>query len=149
MGYSFTIGNGVMVKHSDMFSRWEVEDVELASAPRFDDDEMTGRSNSRSPSYSGWESFCRAAGSSVFNLFYRTPDGHTGEGTLIPEHPGAAKIEQKHVDVIAAALEACKKRGTVAGFREGQDSTLARLMWLHFWFNWAVENCENPMIQNT
>lgn len=153
MGYSFTIGEGRFVRDvygEDVWEHFVADSVHLDEAPVFDLDGMTGNGNSRHPSYSGWFDFCKDAGSQVFDLFYNTPRGHTGQGTLIPEHPGACVIEQKHLDAVDTAIYHRKKiSNRPAGFRDDQDATLARLMWLEFWFRWALANCKNPMFINT
>lgn len=152
MGYSFTIGEGAFVEtieDGEPYSRWEVPEVRLSTAPVFDNDSLTGNSNSRHPSYTGWYEFCKKAGFEIFNLFYTTPRGHTGEGTLIPRHPGGAKLEQKHLDVIRKVRIEREKLGLVPGFADGQDYVLARLMWLEFWIDWALTNCKNPIFKNT
>ena len=152
MGYSFKIGNGKFVTYSDdgeTYSRWEVENVHLENAPVFENDSLTGNSNSRHPSYTGWHDFCTQAGEEVFNLFYVSPRGHHGPGTLIPDHPGGAKLEQKHLEIIKNARIRRENIGGKPGFNDDQDYTLARLMWLEFWIEWALNNCENPMFVNS
>jgi len=153
MGYTFTVGNAVPVHHKDYFphlsARWEVESKELDEAPSFPGDEMTGKSNSRSPTYSAWSDFCRAT--SLYEFFY------DARGHLHADHPGCIGITQEDADFVTAALNRYRSISTLpAGFEkdwtyEGSanyDYHLARLMWLEFWMQWAVKNCETPAIQN-
>lgn len=152
MGYCFRIGDGIQtntVEDGEIISQIDVLEVSLKDAPVFEFDELTGNSNIRSPSYTGWFEFCKDAGNDIFSLFYNSPNGMTGIGTLIPIHPGFANITKKHYGVIKNAMERRMKFGNEAGFSEGQDFTLARLIWLEFWFRWALENCKNPGIQNS
>lgn len=128
-----------------------VPEVRLENAPTFPNDEMTGNSNNRHPGYSQWAEFCRKAG--LYNLFFN-------EDGLMNEHPGHAALTQKHADVIQLALMRWEKifPNSVPGFggycpTEGDDEVaydgiLARLLWLNFWVQWAVKNCENPAIYN-
>lgn len=65
MGYTIRIGNAKPEFNKDdgeLWARWSVDGKTLPDAPTFPHDEMTGNSNSRSPSYSGWADFCRAIG---------------------------------------------------------------------------------------
>lgn len=154
MGYTFTVGNAVPVHHKDDFpylsARWEVEHAQLDAAPSFSGDEMTGKSNMRSPSYSVWSDFCRATG--LYELFY-DECGH-----LHARHPGCIGITQEDADFVTAALARYRAKATLPpGFEQAWDYSgppnydynFARLIWLEFWMQWAVKNCETPAIQNT
>lgn len=170
MGYTFKIGQLVtsMETYEDedelgnpIMSEYESHDVEsmmLDDAPEFPNDEMTGKSNSRSPSYSTWSNFCKDTG--IYGLFY-TVGGHLQGG-----HPGYIDITQQMVDHIKFRLDEWQEASTLPpGFEgfpihdpfvgewvtpdEGKyDYTLARLMWLHFWTDWALKNCKQPVIVN-
>lgn len=152
MGYSITIGNAKpewSKSDGELWARWSVDRKALPDAPTFPHDEMTGSGNCRSPSYSGWAEFCRAAG--LYDLFLEKWEG------LMCEHPGCKMIEKEHLLQVQAALEKWKRVATKPpGFEgwNGEDSdkydhTLARLIWLEFWMRWALENCETPAIENT
>ena len=172
MGYTLTIGNAVFETWSDdkvsnLFVNAELK--ALDSAPTFPNDEMTGNGNQRSPSYTGWANFCREAkiydlffGNSKNGRYYETDiDGMHRESPLICDHPGFEAINKHDVAYVKSALDrygTCHP-DTSPGFdnwdpKEAscatlQDSTMARLMWLHFWMDWAVENCDRPIIKNT
>ncbi len=154
MGYTFNIGNAVpefdKEYFPELYAKWAVEGKTLKKAPKFINDEMTGQSNSRSPSYTTWSDFCKTVG--LYDFFYN-PQGHLHAG-----HPGCIGIEQKDADLVTAALRLYEKKAIhPPGFsgwegpKEGDpevDAHLARLIWLEFWMQWAVKNCETPAIEN-
>lgn len=152
MGYTFKIGEAVLTKleeDGEVFNVWDVADVELENAPNFPNDTLTGKSNSRHPSYTAWSDFCSKAG--LYNVFY------TVRGHLLHGHPGCMPITEELCEVITEALEKYKKTSTLPpGFEEecyyngepNYDYHLARLIWLEWWVGWAFENCENPAICN-
>lgn len=153
MGYSITIGNAIP-KHSkedfpELYCSWEVERVLLENAPSFTND-VSGKSNSRSPSYTVWDDFCKIVG--IHDLFFKEYEG------LMAHHPGCVGITKEDADIVSAALAKYKLTATLPpGFEEGwnyqgpanYDYALARLIWLDWWMRWAVENCETPAIQNS
>lgn len=162
MGYTFTIGNAVprhSKDHGELYAGWEVEGATHPDAPTFPNDDMTGNSNSRSPSYTAWHDFCRQAG--IFSVFY-DDRGHLHAG-----HPGCVMIAPDELTEVQMALERYRTKATLPpGFSgwgvfnketrawdnpdEGKyDACLARLIWLEWWMRWALENCETPAIQNT
>lgn len=154
MGYTFTIGNAVPVANKDSFPelsvRWIVEGVTNDDAPSFPGDEMTGKSNMRSPSYSVWHEFCKTTG--VYEFFYNS------QGRLHASHPGCIGITEEDADFVSEALSVYKEKATLpAGFEEewgyegppNYDYHLARLIWLEYWMQWAVKHCETPAISNT
>lgn len=154
MGYTFTVGNAVPTSSKedfpDLVASWEVDDVQLPGAPVFPGDDMTGNSNSRSPSYSVWPDFCRAVG--LHEFFYDSM-GHLRAG-----HPGCVGITQEDADLVSRALESYRAASNLPpGFETdwdydgppNYDYHLARLIWLEWWMQWAVKNCETPAIQNT
>lgn len=153
MGYTFTIGNAIPMHNKtdfpDLYARWEIEGAHDEHAPTFPNDDLTGNGNSRSPSYSVWDDFCRTVG--LYDFFY-TPSGRLHAG-----HPGCIGITPHDVEFVSAALSRYRGRATLPpGFEEyhyqGQprfDAHLARLIWLEWWMRWAVEYCETPAIENT
>jgi len=162
MGYTFKVGNAIPVHSKDygeLYASWEVEAETSPNAPTFINDEMTGSSNSRSPSYSAWHDFCNQAG--IYSLFY-DERGHLHAG-----HPGCVIITTDDLQQVSLALEAYREKASLPpGFSgygvfnqgtnqydtpdEGKyDPCLARLIWLEWWMRWATENCETPAIQNT
>lgn len=165
MGYTIRIGNGVLTScWEDEYeyspsAYWYVEGEVLDDAPYSSD--LTGKSNERSPSYTGWSDFVDEAG--LRNLFYNSEK--TG---LMDHHPGIARLTKTHARIIRTALEDYRLAhpNAVASFCEckscegpwskseephnpNADGTLVRLTWLDFWVNWAVENCERPGIYNS
>ena len=153
MGYNITVGNAIP-KHSKddfpyLYASWEVEGAALESAPTFQGDGMTGNGNERSPSYSTWADFARTVG--LYEFFYNER-GHLHAG-----HPGCIGITQEDADLVTATLNRYKTQSTLPpGFHDWNhegpvtfDGHLARLIWLEFWMQWAVKNCETPAIQNT
>ena len=169
MGYTITIGNAVLqYTAEDLHLRIEVLGANHPEAP--DHDVFTGISSSRSPSYTVWSNFCRDAGISV--LFYgggwdRTagkyvpcPDVFHRETPLMAHHPGVQPLCRADLDFVRAARIKREQAngGKPPGFWEGPmgqekdngtDSILARLLWLEFWFEWALDNCTIPAIGNT
>lgn len=161
MGYSFHIGNAVLETYDEdgeHWERWEVSSHTHPDAPVFPNDSMTGNSNSRHPSYRGWSHFCKEA--NIYDFFYNH------NGNLHCGHPGTMFLKPQHLEYIQNALSKYREIATKPpGFEgyperndlniletpdEGKyDGTLARLIWLEFWIRWALENCENPGIQNT
>ena len=158
MGYNITIGNAETEFDKEWFpelsARWVVGTVENDDAPVFKNDEMTGKSNCRSPSYTTWSDFTKSAG--LHKLFFGDEQQYKG---LMAQHPGCVGITQEDADVVTAALNKYKSMATLPpGFEEGwvvhegppnYDYTLARLIWLEYWMQWAVKNCDTPAIWNT
>lgn len=152
MGYTIKIGNAVPEfgneEYGELWARWAVESASFEHAPTFINDEMTGNSNSRSPSYSGWAEFARAVG--LHDFFFEDYEG------LMANHPGCEKITQKHLDTVQTALvkytaSTDKKPGFIGwdGTDTGEyDGNFARLIWLEWWMRWALANCETPAIEN-
>ena len=126
-------------------------------APLFSGDEMTGQSNGRHPGYRQWDEFCREAG--IFALFF-------GSNGLMVRHPGSQLLKTEHLDVIKNALEKRKKLINLTPgwcncqkcdsfFRRNNnikhveyDNILARLLWLEYWVDWALKNCDCPSVYN-
>ncbi len=158
MGYDIYIGEAKMDYNKNDI-RITVDITYLDGAPVFPNDEMTGNSNARHPSYIGWTDFCKEAG--LYDLFFAK---YTG---LMSSRPGCAPITKDHVLQVRTVLnkwrETVTKLPGFAGFptynKESDsfetpdeniyDHIYARLIWLEFWMAWAVENCEHPAIMNT
>lgn len=159
MGYDIKIGNAKPHFDKDdgcLSAKWVVENKTLDEAPSFPNDELTGKSNARHPSYSAWAEFLREVG--LYDLFLGD-----GEG-LMKQHPGCSLITREHVDAVESALRTWKESHAIAPgfsgdrFENGKfvefdvgkyDHQLARLMWLAFWMRWSVENCEAPAMENS
>ncbi len=176
MGYDIYIGETAMRPIDDEDAKWMIEEghtpehsrtsndkttyyepyvgeTEQDDAPVFPNDEMTGNSNNRHPSYTTWSHFCDVTG--LTGVFFNKQDG------LMREHPGLASIHLEHVQAIDQALQSWKVNhpNAVPGFDEwnhktmhhtptDNDPTLARLIWLDWWVKWAMNNCESPAIRN-
>lgn len=121
MGYEIIIGE--RIKHSK-----SVERVWLIEAPA--DGVPTDNTNQRWPSYAGWHEFTEQTG--LLDMFFDKKVG------IMRSHPGIFKITKDHQAQVNQAIE-----------NYGSDHQLARLKWLKFWIDWAIENCENPSIQNS
>lgn len=154
MGYTFTIGNAVPKFDNSSFpylsARWKVERTSHIDAPTFPGDGMTGNGNDRSPSYTVWLDFCRSVG--LYDLFY-DPRGHLHAG-----HPGCIGINADFAQAVRVARLKYEAKATLPpGFESDWaydgpanfDYHLARLIWLDWWVQWAVANCETPAIENT
>ncbi|MEO9521674.1 MAG: hypothetical protein ABJC88_16855 [Parasphingorhabdus sp.] len=160
MGYNITIGNAEFQLYDDEFApSLTVIAAPMAhdKAPNFDGD-PSENTNIRCPSYSVWSRMCREAG--IHSLFYgdspcgtyyiNDPDHHRDK-PILQDHPGFAVINQMDADYVGAALESfrLKHTGLEAGFNiTDEQANLARIEWLWFWMDWAVKNCERPIITN-
>lgn len=171
MGYDLAIGQACFAGSSeDAYMYVWAEGQQHEDAPTFANDPLTGNTNMRSPSYLGWSEFCRETG--LYGMFFGLdgrpnpymagdPDCHR-ETPIMAEHPGFAVINSADVDAIKHALdEHIAKHGELTpGFRDWMEreedapanardcATRARLIWLHYWCDWAVKNCEWPIIAN-
>jgi hypothetical protein len=120
-----------------------VRETHHPEAPTFPNDEMTGNSNGRHPSYSGWH-----------GLFFNEKHG------LMREHPGHQPLKSWHAEEIERACARWKEEHPDAqpGFEKfsweddavevGYDPILARLIWLDWWVKWALSHCEHPALYN-
>jgi hypothetical protein len=148
MGYTIKIGNAVPVMPQGE-DRWAVVGGESPDAPSFPGEEA---SSTRSPSYTQWANFCRDV--NLVSLL--------GErGALMASHPGVALLRPSDLAAVRAALLAWRERPwptaeRIAGFNDYDvepdpryDGNLARLLWLEFWIDWALRNCEYPALGNT
>ena len=147
MGYYIAIGNAVAELYKDdreLYTRCEVKETSNEDAPNFPGDYMTRNRNIRMPSYTGWYEFCDNVG--LTELFY---DSHGG---LFRQQPGCIMLLQDHYHMISDALAVYQrnaKRPPGYDAFGNYDYNLARLMWLEYWVNWALENCETPAIYNS
>lgn len=163
MSYDIYIGNAIptSVELDDgefyaMFRGVTVEGRANDDAPTFPNDAMTANGNSRHPGYRQWSEFCREAG--LRALFF---DESTG---LLRRHPGTFALEPHHLATVQDARARWKAEHADAvpgwdhdpqwhGNREddgirGRDGVLARLIWLEYWMEWTLKNCERPAIHN-
>lgn len=152
MGYTFTVGNAKPEFYKDdfpyLYAEWTCEGAADDDAPTFPNDEVTGNSNSRSPSYTVWSDFCDTLG---IRQFFYDECGHLHAG-----HPGCMGITKEDAAFVSSALERYKSQATLPpGFETWDydgppryDYHLARGIWLEWWMRWALENCETPAIAN-
>jgi hypothetical protein len=171
MGYTIIIGEACFEGDKDeAYLRVWAKGERHDTAPVFPNDPLTGNSNSRSPSYTGWSEFCRETG--LYGMFFGVngrrdpymrsdPDCHR-EVPIMSDHPGYAAINAEDVLAVKQALErhVAKHGDLTPGFREWQErdedapanamacATRARLLWLNYWTDWAVTHCAHPIIAN-
>lgn len=167
MGYTLRIGeleitycNDESEPRIDLDARGEWHE----NAPSYG--EPTDKENQRWPSYSGWNNFCKYFGLS--ELFYgKNERGEwSRDDALISEHPGCVPLTERHRREINATLEAHKIKypnaiptyGKPAPFGKmtwedldnpPENYQLCRLIWLHYWVNWALDNCKQPVFYNS
>lgn len=172
MGYTLVVGEATFQGDKDeAWLRVWAEPAAHDDAPTFPNDEMTGNGNSRSPGYSAWADFCRDTG--LYGMFfgvdgrrnpYMQPDPNSHrESPILAEHPGFAAINSEDVLALKQALERhIAKHGELTpGFRNWGEkeedapedamacAQRARLIWLHYWCDWAVRTCKWPVIANS
>jgi hypothetical protein len=172
MGYTIIIGDACFEGDKDeAYLRVWATPQAHTEAPTFPNDEMTGNGNSRSPSYTGWSNFCRDTG--LYGMFfgldgrrdpYMREDPNCHRGTpIMSDHPGYAPINTEDVLAVKQALDRhiLKHSELTPGFRgwleRDEDAppnaqacaNRARLIWLHYWCDWAVKNCQWPVIANS
>lgn len=145
MGYNIYIGNAepyFEIEGDELIAGWTVHVVRNEAAPAFPGDEMSHHANLRFPSYSAWAGMAREAGLTAF--FF---DEETG---LFRKHPGCFKISNEHLAQVVEAEERLRSTNKLPpGFGDGYDCELARVMWMRWWMEWALANCEVPAIYNS
>lgn len=171
MGYDIYIGNAELnYSQEDDYIAVHVKEVELETAPAFENDTLSAHCNNRHPSYSGWSGFVKRVGLEAF-----FQDTETGR---MREHSGIFPLCEDHYAIIKAALEKhraslpddiqpgfiddspiLKEDGTFERWATKEeyeerrlasktDADLARLLWLEWWVRWALDNCQYPAIYN-
>lgn len=125
--------------------------------------EPTDYENQRWPSYTSWSEFCKKA--EIYNLFFGEDDR---EDALLAAHPGCVPLTERHRRDVNEALDKWKKKYPSAVPTYGkkcpegenpffwtdesnpeENGQMCRLVWLHYWVNWALDNCERPVFSNT
>lgn len=163
MGYTLTIGELKVNYDQDLdYPRVDcsADGFEHPEAPAFG--EPTDNTSSRWPSYTGWRDFCVFAG--LEELFYgaKGKGENVREDYLIIEHPGCIPLTTKHREEVNAAMENFKKKHPKAVPTYGnatmmepdpnnpeENGQMCRLVWLHYWVNWAMDKCEKPVFYNS
>lgn len=174
MGYTIKIGEAVVDWQPD-FVGIDAKDERLAIAPAFG--EPTDHTNARWPSYSGWADFLRVAGLTdlFFNQENvgsgELKIGDTWISPLMGQHPGFAPLNEAVRDFVREKLRAYREahpdhrpefpplrpelapRGVFARPEDyvqdrRYDGNLCSFIWLDFWIDWAVTNCDRPVLVN-
>lgn len=149
MGYKLTIGElKTSINEDGLYSSIYnyAEDMKLDNAPAFN--EPTDYTNSRLPSYTSWSNFCEFT--ELYDLFYNS---HYG---ILRDHSGCVPLTKEHKKIIDKAYENFYKK-CIPGFSKDDCDTnwpperehAARLEWLKFWVDWALENCKQPVFYNS
>lgn len=106
--------------------------------------EPTDNTNERWPSYTTWLEFSRFM--KLQPLF----------AELLREHPGCVPLVLRHKRAVDAAVQRMQweypdmEPGFSTGYSEGDPRPyLARLSWLSYWIDWALENCQHPVFYNS
>jgi len=152
MGYNLTIGEAKIITYAEDGLEADctigAERIVHHDAPAFG--EPTDSTNERWPSYTSWWEFCEFVG-----LTHAIYDSE--QRSLRGGHPGAFPINEKfkkEVDLAMARLIA-KYPNAVASYGENENDipeengAMCRLIWLQYWTDWALENCETPVLANT
>lgn len=135
MVYSLAIGEYKEYEHSSTMIT--VDTVKHDVAPAFG--EPTDYSNERWTSYPGWDDFAAYIG--LHDILF---ENHTIRGG----HPGFFDIDTKfkrRVDEAYANHMKHMKQFT----EQPRDYQLPRLLWLKYWTDWALENCNRPIFTNS
>jgi hypothetical protein len=170
MGYNLTIGELKVRYDQDN----DCPEISLTAkgfchdeAPAFG--EISDYTSSRYPSYSAWSDFSMSVG--LASLFYGKDNNGRGElirdDALLVNHPGCVPLTEQHRKEVNEALANFKKvypnaiatygrpapEGKSAAFWDDKENPvengwLCRLVWLHYWVNWALDNCSQPVFEN-
>jgi len=147
MGYSIIIGEAKIESYAEdgleAQCRITAEGASDAAAPAFG--EPTDNTNSRWPSYGSWHDFCEQAG---------ITDAIFEGGTLRGGHPGAFPINQEFKDVIDGAYHRLRMQAKTLDpdadiFSTEVGGAWARIQWLKYWTDWALDNCKVPVMANS
>jgi hypothetical protein len=141
MGYTIRVGNAVVADQD--VERVHVKQTWRGDAPAFPGD-YADKINERMPSYGQWEDLAKQTG--LKRLFFAEKTG------LLSQNPGCAALEPRHLHEVQSAIEVIRTRfpETTPRFDVStEDAHLARLLWLEWWMEWALANCEFPAIYNS
>ena len=122
MGYSIDIGE----QYVDEDGSISVIEEKHPGAPA--DGVPTDYTNSRWPSYGAWGGFCRAV-----------PGLDAFMEQVMSKHPGYVDLTEEHRQTFNQIYE----RATLK-----DRYHRSRMEWLHYWINWAVDNCKTPIFYN-
>lgn len=159
MGYTLRIGEleaSVEYEGLESYIHLDAKPERKDDAPAYG--EPTDHTNSRWPSYTSWSEFTRFAG--LHYLMYNEEVG------LLRKHPGCVPLVKEHKEIIDKAYQKFYDRypNAKAGYSPKIDfekrifedtewpvenGMAARLEWLKYWVDWALENCEKPVFYNS
>jgi hypothetical protein len=146
MGWGITIGNAVIAPNDEdsTMHLLTVEDASHPDAPEWPTNEgdwpdISGKTNYRAPSYSGFASWLAATGLADKVAAFDARGSNGDVYILRPEER----------DSVSDARERWERThpGAVPGWDKSNDGTLARLIWYEWWMTWALANCERPAIR--
>jgi len=149
MGYNLTIGEAVLESYVEdgleASCRITAEGVSHPDAPAFG--EPTDHTNERWPSYTAWYEFCDKAG--LYEAIY-----DSGRKSLRGGHPGAFPINKEFKAAVDKSYNRIKMQAKTLDpnddiFTTEVGSVWARIQWLKYWTDWALENCDNPVMANS
>jgi len=147
MGYSLTIGEAQIESYNEdgleAECRIYVKSINDPESPAFGD--PTDHTNHRWPSYTAWNDFAEFTG--LWEALFQN------DGNIRGGHPGAFPINK---DFKTAVDDAYKNHMVIFPdavptyeTERPQDYQLCRLLWLQYWTDWALENCDNPVMANS
>lgn len=155
MGYNLCIGElEVEYTQEGNYCGIGVKTYHHDNAPAFG--EPTDKTSQRWPGYIVWQDFCEFVG--LEDVFYNEEYG------ILRNHPGAVPLTEEHRDAVNKAYEdfIVKYPNTIPGFGNNvrysafgdfadhprENCHFARLLWLKYWVNWCLDNCERPIFYN-
>lgn len=154
MGYSLIIGEARVESYEEdgleALCYITAEKAHHPDAPAFG--EPTDHTNQRWPSYTSWYNFCEYA--DILPAIYETDAYGNASGSLRGGHPGAFPINKEFQDNINTAYNHLKMQAKTLDSEEDIFSTdiggaWARIQWLKYWTDWAMENCTHPVLANS
>jgi len=153
MGYTLTIGEANIESYVEdgleAYCRITAAGVRMDDAPAFG--EPTDYTNERWPSYTSWYEFCKYA-KILHAMYYMVEDGSSGN--IRGGHPGAFPINKEFKEAIDTAYNRLKMQAKTLDpdadiFDTELGGAWARIQWLKYWTDWALENCEHPVLTNS
>lgn len=153
MGYTLAIGELKVIYDNDPDCPCLVLDAELeGNGP------VQAKKNRFTCSYSGMKEFCIAAG--LYDLFF---DEDKDDCLIGSQHPGCVPLTENHRTGINKAFEkyVAAQPDAVAAYEKlhlppfhvpprklPETYYFIQLAWLHYWVNWALDNCKQPVFVN-
>jgi len=153
MGYTLAIGEAKIESYEEdgleASCYIKVNAARKASAPAFG--EPTDYTNERWPSYTSWYNFCEYA-KILPTMYYMNIDGSFGN--FRGGHPGAFPINKEFKEAIDTAYNRLKMQAKTLDpdadiFETDLGGAWARIQWVKYWTDWALENCTTPVLVNS